>query len=219
MRREGVYMTRRTWRWAWVAVLAGSVVLGTAGRASAQFGGTVEPTNPAGLTLRDPAITAGSGTGITVNVTGAVRTLAYKVTVSYTAMTCNATTCDVTLATLPAKAKVLGIVADLVTPFVCAQTCTTATLSITAGKTAGGAEYLASFDADAAAATFGDALAETGAALLVAAATQGGDLPSWSATTTLQIRMTSAVGNLATAGVTNLNAGSVTFYVATLVWP
>lgn len=159
-------------------------------------------------------IVCGSGTGLTCTDYGGLA----KVTVLSTNVTSNALTHDVTLLTLPAKAKVLGVVADLTTTFACTATCTTATLSWTMGKTAGGTEYLLSLDADAAAARFGLSVATTGVSL-VANAVQGGDVPSWTATTALNARMTSAVGNLATGGVTNLSQGSITFYVKYAVFP
>ena len=160
------------------------------------------------------AMTCGSGTGVTCTDLGGVAI----VTVLSTNVTSNAVTHDVTLLTMPAKGKVLGVIADLTTTFACTATCTTATLSWTMGKTAGGAEYILTLDADAAAARFGLSVATTGASL-VANAVQAGDVPSWTATTNLSARMTSAVGNLATGGVTNLSQGSITFYVLYTVLP
>ena len=86
------------------------------------------------------------------------------------------------------------------------------------GKTAGGNEYILSLDADAAAARFGLSVATTGAAL-VANAVQAGDVPSWTGTTALSARMTSAVGNLGNGSATNLSQGSITFYVLYTVLP
>lgn len=162
-------------------------------------------------------ITAGSGTGITVNDAGSFQTATYKVTIAFGAFICNAATCDVTIGTLPAKTLVQHVMADLVTPFVCAATCTTATLSATLGKTAGGAEYLISYDADAAAAQFGKTAAQLGASLTPATTPSLiGDLASWTATTAIVMRMTSAVGNIGTGAATNFNAGSVTYYITTV---
>ena len=178
--------------------------------------GTV--TVPASSTLRltDAAVTAGSGTGVTVDDAGAVRRQVYKVTVSFTNVTSNATTHDLPIATLPAKTLLQWVLADLTTPYVCEDTCTTATLSMTVGSSAGGTQYLASFDADAAAGQFGDAQVELGASLAEATiATPAGALPSFAATSIVTVRLISAVGNLATGGVTNLSAGQVTFYLHT----
>lgn len=172
------------------------------------------------LALAGPKLTAGSGTGVTVNDAGSVRSLVYKVTVAYTNLTSAATTHDLTIATLPAKSQVHTLLADVTTPFVCAAVCTTATLSATTGISAGGVEYLESFDIDAAAALFGDADAEVGNKLDALAHTNGGYIPNWSATSPVVVRFTSGTGNWGDgASATNLNAGSVTFYVRATVYP
>lgn len=160
-------------------------------------------------------ITPGTGTGVTLNDQGKLSDTIFKITVARTNFVANAVTADVTLGTLPAKTVVKRILADVTQTFACTATCTSATLSMVVGKTAGGNEYLASFDIDAATAVFGDAVGEAGASLL------GGttpnvfdeDIPSWSANTTLQARLTSGTGNIGNGTATNLSQGSVTFYV------
>ena len=165
-------------------------------------------------------LTAGSGTGLTVNNAGELRQAVYKITAASTAFVCAATTCDVTLATLPAKTFVSHALADIVTTFACASVCTSSTLSIIVGKTAGGNQYLVSFDADAAAAQFGDTAAELGASLTEATIpTTIGDLASWSATTAVTLRLTSGTGNIGNGTVTNLSQGSVTVYLTALILP
>ena len=177
-------------------------------------------TRPRSLFLAGAALTVGSGTGVTVNDSGEVRQLVYKVTVAYTQFVTNGLTHDVTVATLPAKAFVQHVLADLTTTFACAAVCTTATLSMTAGTAAGGNQYLLLFDADAAAAQFGDADAEFGAALAQATVpTPIGSLGAWAATTPVSVRLTSAVGNLGSGAATNLSQGSVTIYVTATVLP
>ena len=166
-----------------------------------------------------PQLTPGSGTGVTVTNTGEVRRTVYTVTVDRTQFIAAATTADVTLATLPAKARLVGLVADLTTTFACTATCTTATLSLTVGSAAGGAQYLASVDADAAVARFGLLDADLGTALVRAAAIQGGDLPSWTGTTPVSLRLTSGTGNLGTGAATNLSQGSITLYLTVEVYP
>ena len=174
----------------------------------------------ASVFLGSPVVTVGSGTGVTVNNVGEVRQQVYKVSVTYLNATSNGTTHDLTIATLPAKTFLVHALADVTTPYVCAQTCTTATLSGLLGSSAGGNQYLISFDLDAAAAVFGDTAAELGASLTPATTpTLIGAVGSWSSTTTVVYRVTSAVGNLATGGVTNLNAGAVTWYLTTVVAP
>lgn len=176
--------------------------------------------NAVNARLSNAHVTVGSGTGVTVNDTGSVRDVVYEVTVTYTNVVSNAVTHDLTIATLPAKTFIKHVVADLTTPFVCAQTCTTATLSATVGSAAGGNQYLLSFDIDAAAAQFGDIAAELGASINpTSVPTMNGALGSWASTSPVSLRITSAVGDLATAGVTNLNAGVITFYITTTKMP
>ena len=182
--------------------------------------GLTGATRPLALFLSQPAVTVGSGTGVTVNDSGSVRTVVYKVTVTFSNVTTNGTTHDLTIATLPAKTFLTHALAELVTPYVCEDTCTTATLSGLLGSSAGGNQYLLSFDVDAAAAQFGDAAAELGASLNPATVpTMIGALGSWASTSAITYRITSAVGDLATAGATNLNAGSITFYLTTVKLP
>ncbi len=165
-----------------------------------------------------PQVTAGSGTGVTVNDAGQVRRTVYSVTVDRTQFISASTTHDITIATLPAKARLVGVVADLTTTFACTATCTTATLSMTLGSAAGGAQYLVSFDADAAAARFGLLDADLGTSLARASAIQGGDLPSWTGTTPVSLRLTSGTGNLGTGAATNLSQGSITLYLTAEVY-
>lgn len=167
------------------------------------------------LDLLDP-LTKATGTGITLNNQSALGRRIYKITVASTNFIDAAVTDDVTIATLPAKTVVYRMIADVTTPFACTGTCTSSTLSMTCGKTAGGNEYVLSFDLDAAAAVFGDAIAEMGASLTSATTPVSsgvGDIPSWASTTTLQCRLTSGTGNIGTGSATNLSGGSVTFYV------
>lgn len=168
--------------------------------------GQITPTTTPGAVIVDP---------------GSNRLTTYVVTFPFGAFTANATTQDITIATVPKKFKVVGLVADVTVAFVCAAVCTTSTLSMTAGKTAGGSEYLASFDLDAAIATFGLTSAQGGTVFVTGAGVpvQGGDIPSWTTTTTIQARFTSGTGNIGNGTVTNLNAGSVTFYLTGLALP
>jgi hypothetical protein len=167
------------------------------------------------LSSTGAAITPGSATGLTISDTGSVRTQIYKVNVLSTAFVCAAVTCDLTIGTLPANTWVQNVTSQLVTTFACTATCTTSTLSLVLGKGSGGAEYLASLDADAAAAIFGDADAEMGTLLTRAAAIQAG---TFNATTqTIVLRLTSGTGNIGTGTVTNLSQGSFFIWVQTTV--
>jgi len=165
-------------------------------------------------------LTPASGTGITVNNPGEVRTQTYKVTVASTAFVCAAVTCDVTIATLPAKTFLSFMVAQLTQVFACASTCTSSTLSMTVGATVGtDSRFLASFDADAATMIVGDADAEMGVALARATAVQAGFLTAFGSSTLMVLRLTSGTGNLGDAVATNLSTGSVTFYLTATVLP
>jgi len=164
-------------------------------------------------------VTPGTGTGVTIVDVGSVRRVVYKVTVASTQFVAAAVTADITIATLPTKTRLMGVYADLVTPFACTATCTTATLSMTLGTAAGGNQILLSFDVDAAAAIFGDAENELGASMVITAMIQGAYLPSWSATQIMTARLTSGTGNIGTGTATNLSAGSITFYLITETLP
>lgn len=169
------------------------------------------------LYATSPAITAATATGTTVNDPGEVRALTYKVTLDKTAFVCAATTCDVTIGTLPANTWLVNVTAALTQTFACTATCTSSTLSMILGKGAGGSEYLASLDADAAVAIFGDADAELGTAMVRAAAVQGGTFTS--ASQAVVLRLTSGTGNIGNGTVTNLSQGSITVYLTTRVLP
>lgn len=164
-------------------------------------------------------VTAGSGTGVTIDNAGELREQVYKVTIAETAFVCAATTCDVTVATLPAKTQITNVFADLTQTFACSATCTSTTLSMIFGRGAGGAEWLASFDADAAAAQFGDADAELGTTMTRAAAIQGGSFEAWASTQAAVLRLISGTGNIGDGAANFLSQGSVTLYLSTRVAP
>ncbi len=159
-------------------------------------------------------ITPATATGSTVNDAGTLRQLTYKVTLAPAAFVCAAVTCDVTIATLPANTWVQNVTANVATVFACTATCTSTTLSAILGKGAGGAEYLASADIDAATAILGDADAEMGTLMTRAAAIQGGTFNT--ASTTVVLRMTSGTGNIGNGTVTNLSGGSLVVWLTTV---
>ena len=176
------------------------------------------------LYLANVALTNGSGTGVTVNGNATQRGGWYKVTVLSTNCVAAATTCDLTIGTLPAKTFIKRVLADLTVQYACTAVCTSSTLSGTLGRSAGAAEFLASMDLDAAVRLFGDADAELGTELNAAALTANGALipgvlGSWTATTTLVYRITSGTGNLGDGAASNLSGGSITFYVEYAIAP
>ncbi len=165
------------------------------------------------FSLVPAAIIANFGTGLTLNYNGSVRGGVYVGTADYTQCVSAATDCDVTVATLPAKTFVNRVIAELTVPYALGAAVLTGTL----GRTAGGAEFLATFDADAAVALFGDADAELGSEMTAGAriangATIPGVLAHWTNTTPLVYRLHSGSTNLGTGSATSLTAGSITFY-------
>lgn len=149
------------------------------------------------------AVTAATGTGITTNYNGDFRRGFFKITFTEAAFTAAAVTEDLTVCTIPAKARVVSVVADTTTAFT-GGGATTATLRL--GKTTNGQEYLLDHSVFATG-TKGLVDGDLGTSINRANAVQGGDIPSWTATTDLKIRLTSDVN------VADLTAGSVTFYI------
>lgn len=167
------------------------------------------PIGRANLTDSGIIGTAPSGTGITVGNTAEVRHVMHKVTVDYTAASAAATTKDITLWTLPAKTRVMRVIADVTTPFTGGAV---SDCDVTVGSSAGGAEYLLSFDVDSATGTFGNNQAELGASIL-----GGGSFDSditWGSTTVVQCRFTSSGANLSA-----LTAGVMVVYIECAVYP
>lgn len=153
------------------------------------------------------AITAGTGTGLTINSAGNFNRQVYKVTVTYAGFAAAALTADHTIATLPAKTKIVGFYADTTVPFTGGAV---SAASLTVGKSAGGVEYIATHDVFSGAITRGLADADMGTELVAAALIQGGAVVNWTATTTVSARITTV-----TANTNQLTAGSVTFYIVT----
>jgi len=170
--------------------------------------------------LTTPRLTAANGMGIAVSDPGSLRTQVYKITLDKTNFVSNSVSHDVVLASMPAKSMIHSVVAQVGPAFACTGVCTSSTLSGTVGLTAGGTEFLASFDMDAAAnAVFGDANAEVGSATNAAAWTNGGYTSSFLAASNIVFRGTSGTGAWGNAVTTNLSAGNVTFYVLYSVLP
>ncbi len=173
--------------------------------------GTSDTAGWRSLYLASPKITKGSGTGFTLNNSGEVRRLTYKCTLTFAGLAAAALTADKIIATLPAKAKITAIYADVTTKFI-GGAVSAATLKI--GSTVGGAEVLASFDCFTAAVTKGLADADLGTSLVRAAAIQGGFMPSFTATTGINVRLTTV-----TANTNALTQGVVVIYIECEVLP
>jgi hypothetical protein len=158
-----------------------------------------------------PVLTSGTGTGLTVVNVGEVRRVVHKVTVNYTALAAAATTADKVIAVLPAKTRLVGIVAETTQNYT-GGAVSAATLIV--GKTTGGNEYLVSHSVFSGTPVVGNADADLGTSINRANAVQGGDLPSWTATTNISVRLTTTSAN------TNaLTTGSTTYYLVTERYP
>jgi len=157
-----------------------------------------------------------SGTGITATYGGGRSNhFCLKVTVDKSNFVTNGNNHDVTLWTVPAKTRVLRVVADITAGFTDGAGPITS-MVLTVGKSAGGNTYLvgaAPIDAMATG-THGLVLADGGTDLDDAY----GDVPSWSGTTAISARF-AADSPVATVGVTNLTAGSATFYIDCELYP
>lgn len=149
------------------------------------------------------AVTAATGTGITTDYNGDFRRGYFKITFTEAAFSAAATSEDKTVCTIPAKARVVSVIADTTAAFT-GGGATTATLRL--GKTTNGQEYILDHSVFTTG-TKGLVDADLGTSINRANAVQGGDLPSWTATTDLKIRLTSDVN------VADLTAGSITFYI------
>lgn len=169
--------------------------------------GATGATRPRALFLAQPSITVGSGTGVTVNDTGSVRRVTYKVTVTYQALSAAATTADKTIATLPAKTRVIAIYADTTTKYIGGAV---SACALIVGTTVGGAELIATHDVFTAAITRGLVDADMGSLMTRAAAIQGGTMPSFTATNIVTVRITTT-----TANTDQLTQGSTTYYIET----
>ena len=160
------------------------------------------------ISLTNELITAGSGTGITVNSTGNVNSQLYKVTTTYAAYSDSDTTKGIVICTLPAKTKILSVYADTTAKYTGGSTdAATIVVGITSESAA---EIIASHDVFSGATTVGLADADMGTAMTRAAAIQGGYLPSWTGTTAIYATLV-----IATDILSNLTTGSTTFYIET----
>ena len=136
-------------------------------------------------------ITQSSSAGVTTLDSGSVRTHTYKASITR-AFTGAATTADVVIATLPARTRLISIIADTITNWsgggvtACTQTI---------GTSVGGAQLIASYDCFTAAVVRGLADADMGTSMTRAAAVQGGVIPSWTTATPIYLRITTTSAN------------------------
>ena len=132
----------------------------------------------------------------------------YKVTTTFAAYTDSDTTKGIVIATLPAKMKIVGFYADTTTPYTGGSTdAATLVVGITAESAA---EIIASHNVFAGAVMKGLADADMGTGMTRAAQIQGGYLPSWTGGTAIYATLV-----ITTDILSNLTAGSTTFYIET----
>lgn len=151
-------------------------------------------------TLEEPKVTAGGGT---VVHNGALKGTQIKVTMTFTNFSDAAAFKDLTICTVPAGYRIVGVRANTTTKFIGG---TVATATLTMGISAGGAEFILSHDVFAAAIIKGDADADLGTSINRANAIQGG-YPTGASAATVQCRLT------VNTTTDQLTQGSVTFTV------
>lgn len=158
------------------------------------------------VTMNQLAGTAGTGTVVR---TAALRHYIHKITLPFTSVQTGGTTNDIVLWTVPAKTRILRVVADVTTQF---SGGAIATCVMRSGNVANGNQYLLDGNVLAAPIVLGDGQAELGAGIV------GGTGFStdmiWASTTPVQCRFTSTGANLSA-----LTQGSVTFYIEACTYP
>lgn len=183
------------------SVAATAAVTGASATLSGQArGGTV---------VSDAAKATSVASGVTTVKDGELRRAILVLTVPKEKFTAAALNETVTIATLPAKTRVVSAVADLTAAFALGLSA----LTLELGRTGDTDALLVAFDADAAAAQFGLVDADLGADLLRASAVQGGAVLSWDDAKDITLRMVSDTDNLGDGSVTSLTAGSITVYL------
>jgi hypothetical protein len=147
-----------------------------------------------------------ASTGRDVYYNGDVRRGYYKVAVSDAGWTKPAaTTEDLTILTLPAKARVTSVIADTLYSYYIDGA---STVNLRVGVTTGGQEWILDHDVSTSAVTKGLADADLGTSINRANAVQGGHIPNWTTTTAVKARLTSSSANL-----TGLVAGQTFYYI------
>lgn len=155
-----------------------------------------------------PTSTA-TGPGISLVYSGRLTRGQVKITIDKTAWTASATTQDITIVTIPARTRIVAAYSETTE----AYAGLVGTIEVSMGSSAGGTQILGNHDVKTATVTKGLLDADMGASMTRAAQIQGGYLPSFTGTTNISVRLTSGVGNIGNAGVSNLTNGSTTYYL------
>ncbi len=160
------------------------------------------------ITERLPTITAGAGTGLTVNDPGKLGHGIYKVTLTFAGLSAAATTATATICTLPAKCKLVGMIADTTTKYI-GGAVSAATIAV--GIASGNVDaFIEEHDVFAAAVVSADLTNADLGSLLIAAATtpiQSGAVV-WAATTAIQVSLVTT-----SADTDACTQGSTTYYI------
>lgn len=186
--------------------------LGVSGtlNASGTFGMSGTETMSGTLSVSAAAVTA-VATGCTRGKNALLKRGLTKITIPKDVWVAAATTQNLAVCSVPAKTRVVGVISDTTTAYAGLS----GTIAIFIGKQSGGNEFILSHDVKTATVTKGLADADLGASLALATAIQGGDVLSWSAATSVYIRLTSGTGNIGSGTVTNLTTGSTDLYLIT----
>lgn len=159
------------------------------------------------VTLPSLAGTPSEVEGTTINTSARACSVVHKITATYSTFADAALTKDVTLWTLPAKTRVVRVIADVTTKFLGGAI---SAVVMRCGKAADGAEYLVDKDVFTAEVTAGETVAERGAALVDATSN---DI-TWGSTQIVNVRLTATTANLS-----ELTQGSMTLYIECVVYP
>ena len=158
------------------------------------------------MTLND--ITVGSGTGLTVNDAGSLRSQIYKATLDFSGLSAAALTATHTIATLPAGMKIVGMIADTTTVYTGGAT---SDADLIVGILSGDEDgFIVTHDVDGGTVTMGDAAGVLGDFLNNALNVSGGRM-DWTGTTVISVKLTTVGAN-----TDALTQGSTTYYIETV---
>lgn len=161
------------------------------------------------LDLKSGHLTAGSGTGLTVNEKGLVQSVVYKVTLTFAGLSAAATNAKHTIATLPAGMKMVGMIAN--TTIAYAGTGIT-DADIIVGIDSGVEDaFMKTHDVDGGTIIVGDVRTTDLGAELDGATVDALDFIDFSGTTVISVRI-DTVG----ANTDQLTAGSTTYSIETV---
>ncbi len=168
----------------------------------------IDATNWEMIVDKPPVVTAGAGTGLTVDDPGKAGHGIYKCTLTFAGLSAAATTATATICTLPAKCKLIGMISDTTIKYI-GGAVSAATIAV--GIASGNVDaFIEEHDVFAAAVVAGDLVnADLGSLLIGAAATpiQHGAVV-WASTTAVQVSLVTT-----SADTDACTQGSTTYYI------